>query len=122
MRRRNVDAFIKADPVSLTVTRPGTISTTAAGGRVRNAPTTLSPQQARIVQNKRRYNPGIVNGEAGSIPHTDYLLIARYNANFEENDEFVWQGETYRIVGINELRDESLLASIELLGTPNREP
>lgn len=120
MRRRVVKAFIQADPVSITVTRPGGVVETAAGGRIRNAPTILLPQQARIVQNKRRYTAGIVNSEAGDIPHTDYLLIAEHTKDFKENDTFEWQNEHYRILGIYALRTESILAGIVMLGNENR--
>lgn len=120
MRRRNVLAFIQADPVMIELVRAGTPIKTGAGGFVPSAPTTLSPQQARIVQNKRRYNNGIVNAEAGDIPHTDYLLIMTYNKDVEKDDQFIWLGEHYQVTGIHEQRQESILCSIDYFGKPNR--
>lgn len=121
MRRRNVAAFIKADPVFIIVSRAGAPEKSPAGGWVPTASSALPQQQARIVLNKRRFNNGIVNSEAGDIPHTDYLLIGNHDLNLEEEDSFLWQGRHYKVTGIHHLRTESLLASIDLLGKENRE-
>jgi hypothetical protein len=121
MRRRNVRAFIDADPVSIVLTREAAPTQTAAGGFVASAPADPLPaQRARIVQNKRRFNNGIVNAEAGDIPDTDYLLLGNYSFNGEVNDIFFWQDRKYTITGIHELRTESFLASIDLAGPVNR--
>lgn len=120
MRRRNVLAFIKADPVQIEFSRSAAPTTSAAGGRIKGAPpTTLPPQQARIVQNKRRFNNGIVNSEAGDIPHTDYLLIGKHTLDINEEDTFLWLGTHYHVTGIHLNRTESLLASIDMLGPGN---
>lgn len=119
MRRRNVKAFIEADPVFIELTRNGDPTKTAAGGWTPTAPSVLPRQQFRIVQNKRRYNNGIVNSEAGEIPHTDYLLLGMHTANIEEEDSFIWLGEHYKVTGIYEARTESTLCSIDLLGKKN---
>lgn len=121
MRRKAVAAFIKADPVFISVTREGLPVQSAAGGYTPGTPETISPQQARIVQNRRRFNNGIVNSEAGDIPHTDYLLLAEFNKDFKVEDTFVWQDELYKITGWHKARTESLLYSIDLLGAPNRD-
>lgn len=120
MRRRNVLAFIKADPVFIEFSRNGEPIKSAAGGWIKSPATVLPSQRARIVQNKRRYNNGIVNSEAGDIPHTDYLLLGMHTLNIKEEDEFVWLGEHYKVTGIHEARTESTLASIDLLGEENR--
>lgn len=121
MRRRNVAAFIKADPVLITISRAGEPEKSLAGGWVKTPPTTLPPQQARIVLNKRRFNNGLINSEAGDIPHTDFLIIGKHTLNLEEEDTFLWQGRNYHVTGIHKLRTESMLASIDLLGKQNRE-
>lgn len=122
MRRRNVLEFIKADPIDLVLTREAEVVKTEAGGftRAPGGPTILDPQLARIVQNRRRYNNGIVNAEAGDIPHTDYLLIGMHTLDVEVDDTFFWQSEQYRITGIHEQRIESTLCSIDLRGPVNR--
>jgi len=119
MRRRNVLAFIQADPVQIVFTRDGEPTKTAAGGLVPGVPSVLPQQQARIVQNKRRYNNGLVNSEAGDIPHTDYLLIGMHTLDVEVGDRFTWLGEHYEVTGIHEPRQESHLCSIDFFGKPN---
>lgn len=121
MRRRNVLAFIKADPVSIVLNRPVAPVKTESGGYVRTAPgVSLAPQQARIVQNKRRFNPGLVNSEAGEIPDTDYLLIATHDKDVMPNDTFEWRGDHYRVDAIYGLRTESILATLSFRGPENR--
>lgn len=122
MRRRNVLEFIKADPIDLVLIREAEVVKTEAGGFVRapDGPTTLDSQLARIVQNRRRYNNGIVNAEAGDIPHTDYLLIGMHTLDVKVDDTFFWQAEMYKITGIHEQRIESTLCSIDLRGPVNR--
>jgi hypothetical protein len=122
MRRRNVLAFIQADPIKLVISRsPEPTKNTETGGWVKSAPTDLNPQTARIVLNKRRYTNGLINSEAGDIPHTDYLLIAMYNKNIEVEDTFVWLGDNYHVTGIYGARTESILASIDMLGPVNHD-
>lgn len=121
MRRRVVLAFIEADPIELVVTRESAPVRTAAGGFVKGVvDDPLEPQLARIVQNKRRFNNGIINAEAGDIPHTDYLLLGMHTLDVEVDDEFKWQGRNYKVTGIHELRTESTLCSIDMLGPDNR--
>lgn len=119
MRRRNVAEFILANPSSITITRKGTPTKTAAGGITSGSVVTLSPQVCRIVQNVRRYTSGIVNSEMGDLPKALYLLIARYNINLKKDDRFILDGETYVVTGIHKQRKESTLATIDLYGPNN---
>jgi len=120
MRRRLVREFIKADRVNLVITRKTTpTKNPRTGGMLAGSTQTLDSQLARIVQNKRRYNNGIVNSEAGDIPHTDYLLLGMHTLDVEVEDTFIWLGVHYHITGIHEARTESTLCSIDLLGKTN---
>jgi hypothetical protein len=119
MRRRVVREFIKSDPVTVTFTRPGAAEATEAGGKVRLPSTTLPDQTARIVQSKRRYDPGLVNSEAGEIPDTTYWLLGNYNLDIMVDDKFTWRGEHYRVVGIHPTRTESVLAAMDFDGPSN---
>lgn len=121
MRRRAVGEFIRADPVEVIITRPGELIETAAGGSVRGASSPLAPQQFRIVQNRRRYDNGLVNSEAGAIPHTDYLLIGIHTTDVQVDDEFEWRDNFWRVTGIHPTRTESKLCSIDFLGPRNGE-
>ena len=120
MRRRNIRVFIKADPVEIVLWRSGSPTPSPAGGLVASAPEPLTSQEGRIVLNKRRYTNGLVNAEAGEIPHTDYLLIMEYTRDVAEDDEFDWKGDHYKVTGIYSNRSESHLCSIDFLGPQNR--
>lgn len=123
MRRKNVRAFINADKFPLIVERAAEpVKNLATGGFISNgARANLPSQVARIVQNVRRYTAGIVNSEAGDIPHTNYLLIGMHTLDLQVTDQFHWLGETYHVVGIFKARTESTLAAIDLLGEVNRD-
>lgn len=119
MRRRNFRAFVKADPVSVSFVRQLPAVKTPSGGLVRPTPVTLAPQEARIVQSKRRYDPGLVNSEAGEIPDTEYLLLAYHNTDVQKDDTFKWRGQNYKVIGIHPTRTESTLCAIEFDGPDN---
>ena len=124
-RRRVVDAFIKADSVSISLYRPGEKVQTPSGGYTRQEPFILDPQEMAIIPSKRRYDKGIINSEAGSIIKSEYLLLCRHTANVKENDSFVWLGENYEVREIHPTRSgasddvESILCAIELRGADN---
>lgn len=120
MRRRNVRAFIEADYIRIVLSRNAPSVKTAAGGVLPGPASTLPPQKVRIVLNKRRFNGGLVNSEAGEIPHTDYLLIAEYNRDIQVEDSFMYMAEHYKVIARYGARTESLLFSIDLLGKENR--
>lgn len=125
MRRRNVQAFIKADSIQLVLTRKTPPVKTPAGGYVPGIDETLEPQVARIVHNTRRYKNGLVNTEPGDLPDTDYLLIGLHTLDVKVDDEFEWsdlQGTPglYKITGIHPWRHESTLCSIQFTGPENR--
>lgn len=121
MRRRLVREFIRADWSDIVIERPRGVEQTAAGGFVRlpGAPIKLDPQRVRIVPNKRRFDPGLVNSEAGAIPDTGYLLLAEHTFDGKVDDIFSWMGKQYTITGIHPTRTESFLASIDYEGAPN---
>jgi len=119
MRRRNVAAFIDADPVNILITREAEPTKSAAGGYVKAPSATLPQQKARIVQAKRRYDTGLINSEAGELPQTDYLLIGNTGIDVKVNDVFQWLGQTYKVLGIHPTRTESTLCAIEFDGPDN---
>lgn len=124
MRRKNVKAFIEADPIrNLVVTRATEATKTAAGGYLAGVKQTLPPQDKvfRIVQNVRRYDPGNINSEAGDVTDSRYNIVGIYTGDLQKDDEFYWQNELYRVKGIQGNRIESIFAGIELMGKPNRD-
>jgi hypothetical protein len=122
MRRRNVRAFIEADPVRISIVRhPDPVKNPDTGGFVSQPDGPPLPwQTARIVQNVRRYTDGLVNAEAGDIPNSQYRLIGMHTLDIKVDDEFTWLGENYKVTGIHEARQESVFAAIHLLGGDNR--
>lgn len=120
MRRRNVRAFINADPVDVVIHRRGAPVRTPAGGLVASGTRTpLAPQRVRIVQNIRRFNPGLINTEAGAINDFDFLVIAVHTTDIEENDEFQTDGKWWHVTGIHPTREESIVAMIKFRGEGN---
>ncbi len=122
MRRKQVVAFVKADPFELIVHRPQpAVKNPLTGGMIKSGDAELLPQEARIVQNVRRFTSGVEHAEAGDIPNSQYRLIATYATDLEPLDKFMWQGEWYKVMehGIHRARVESVYAAIELLGPPN---
>jgi hypothetical protein len=123
MRRRNVKAFIDADPVRISIVRhPTPVKNPDTGGYVipEGDVPPLPWQTARIVQNVRRYTDGLVHAEAGDIPNSEYRLIGMHTMDIEVDDTFTWLGEWYKVTGIYEARQESVFAAIDLLGHENR--
>lgn len=120
MRRRVFRAFVEADPVSVAFLRSAGRTKTEAGGWVSTGnEVPLSPQVGRIVQSKRRYDSGLVNSEAGSIPDSQYQLLGFHTMDVEVDDRFTWLGNWYIIRGINDNRTESTLCAIDYDGPPN---
>lgn len=123
MRRKQVAAFVKADPIELNVIRKmPSVRNPATGGMLPGEEVELLPQQARIVQNVRRFTSGVEHAEAGDIPASEYRLVATYATDLEPNDKFMWRGDWYRVVphGIHTARKhEYTYAAIELLGPEN---
>lgn len=120
MRRKNVRAFIDADPVFIDVIRKTPpVKNPNTGGYTKGVNETLPTQKARIVQNVRRYTAGLVNAEAGDIPDSEYRLIGNYNLDLKANDTFMWLGEHYTVLGIHTARQESVFAAITLRGPEN---
>lgn len=120
MRRKNVRAFIDADPVFIDVIRKTSpVKNPQTGGFKPGVNKPLPTQKARIVQNVRRYTAGLVNAEAGDIPDSEYRLIGNYTLDLEANDTFTWLGEHYTVLGIHTARQESVFAAISLRGPEN---
>ena len=120
MRRKNVRAFIDADPVFIDVIRKAPpVKNLNTGGYTKGVNQPLPTQKARIVQNVRRYTDGLVNSEAGDIPDSEYRLIGNYTLDLKVNDTFTWLGEHYEVLGIYTARQESVFAAIALRGPDN---
>lgn len=97
--RRQVLAFIEAQPIQLRLQRP-TWTDSAAGGRIEGDPVQLAWQRFRLVPFKRRLTRQTVDTQDGDIPLTEYVLVGRHNADVQTDDYFEYSGRTYRVVGV----------------------
>ena len=118
MRRRNMQQYINEDPVDISFIRQIKTETPAGGWTVSDAPP-LAPQRGRIIPAKRRYADMHVNTEAGQIALWPYILIGFHNMNIQEDDRFVWLGNTYQVKSIEPDREERTQAAIDFYGGPN---
>lgn len=103
--RQNLKEFIKADPISIVLTRP-TLTKTAAGGYIAGAPTFITRQQFRLVPFKRRLSGMQTATEIGNAALLDYVLVGYWNANIRRDDEFEYNGDNYRVVSIEPKSDD----------------
>lgn len=93
--RRNMDAFIRADPAMITIQRYPKVK--VAGGYRKGALVTLSPQEFRIGWFKRRLYDFQNNTASGNVPVMTYMLIGRWTVDLLRDDEFDFAGDHYRV-------------------------
>lgn len=98
--RKNLDSFIRADAISITLMRSRK-QRTPAGGYKKEAPTALDPQEFRLVPFQRRLyeftNPGQVTGY---VPVLRYALVGRWDVDIQRDDEFDINDDHYRVVSV----------------------
>lgn len=98
--RKNLDSYIRADPISVQLSRSRK-QRTQAGGYVKEQAVLLPAQQFRLVPFSRRLseftNPGQVSGY---VPTLKYALVGRWNADILRDDEFDYNGDHYKVVSL----------------------
>lgn len=99
MMRRSVGAFIGADEVSITISRPQKVDA-GNGGWVEGSPTVLPAQLFRLVPFKRRLTHQEANTQDGPIPVLPYVLVGRPDVNVQRDDEFTFNGRQCKVVGV----------------------
>lgn len=95
--RRQIEAFVKAEPVALSLRRPHEV-VTEAGGRVPDDELTLPEQIFRFVPFKRRLTRewGFSdNGEA--TKNVDWILVGAHDADIQTDDWFNHNGFRYQV-------------------------
>jgi hypothetical protein len=103
--RKNLDAFIRADPVSITLERRVKVKTDA-GGFVKGPLTDIPAQQFRVVPFKRRLYDYTAGTAGGMIPVEQFALVGRINVDIKRDDEFTIKGNRYRVKSIEPQTDE----------------
>jgi len=114
-RRRNVRAFIKADPVYVSFTRR-VKTPSPAGGWTWVDSDPVAPQEGRLVPSKRRYADMTVNTEAGQVVLWPYLLLGYHDMDIQEGDHFVLNGQAYEVKSIEPDREERTVAAVDFFG------
>lgn len=115
-RRRNIRAFIKADPVMVSFIRRLKVPTPAGGWKWGPNLPPLAPQEGRIVDSKRRYADVHVNTEAGPIDLWPYILVGYHDMDIQEEDVFFVNDEKYTVKSIKAERLERIAAALEYHG------
>src|SRR6266576_5544639 len=103
--RRNLDAFIRADPVMVTFTRSTPVQT-LTGSHTKGNPTPINPQQFRFVPFKRRLSKSISNTQDGPLSLTEYVLVGRHNVDVQKGDEFSHNNRNYKVTEIEPRTDD----------------
>lgn len=124
--RKNMDAFIRADPLDIVLVRTEK-KRTVSGGYVQVAPTPLPPQQFRLVPFKRRLSNFVARTDDGEIPGEDWVLVGRINVDIQRDDTFTYNGDEYRIISIEPKTDDRsktdrVVAEVQMLGGDKNPP
>lgn len=104
--RKNLDAFIRADPVMITLIRWQLIKTNTGSWKKNNAASNLEPQQFRLVTFKRRLFDFTSTGEMGYVPTLSYTLVGRHTCDILRDDEFYHNDDHYTVVSIEPKSDD----------------
>lgn len=112
VQRRNTDAFINADALSVALNRAGLVSN-GAGGFRRGAPSVLPPQTVRLVPVGAQYG-GAEEHEMldGQTVQVDYHMVAPFDADIERGDWFFLRDEKHEVVWVRSVGDYEMKAGV----------
>lgn len=113
MQRRQTTAFINADVLEVSLQRFAPV-TTAAGGTKRGAPATVPLQRFRLVPASMRTPTPTAATEGGQVPIFPYVLVGRWDADVQENDEFQLDGRWYQVRKVDPDRLVETRAGVDL--------
>lgn len=99
LRRRNLLAYIAADPITVSFNRFPRVDD-GAGGWKKGLPVVVAPQIMRMVPYKRRLSKLTDMITPGEIPNVQYSLISRWDADVERYDELEIAGEWMKVIGV----------------------
>lgn len=95
--RRQIEAFIKAEPAALSLRRPHEV-VTEAGGRVPDDGLTLPEQIFRFVPFKRRLTREWGFSDDGeATKNVDWILVGSYDADIQTDDWFNRDDRRYQV-------------------------
>lgn len=111
MARRQIDALIRSNPLSLVLVRHARVEAPGGGYR-KGEPTNIVPQTVTLIPFKRRMTEFMVNTELGDIPNLEYVLLGYYNTNIMRGDTFTYNGEQFEVDQVEFEKDIRVAAAI----------
>lgn len=119
--RRNTRAFIDADPVKVSLSRPTTVAT-AAGGLAPGLPQSLPLQTIRLVPlSGNVWDRSKQKVDEGNIPDVTFQLVGMPGVDIKKGDQFTWEDEEWTITHVSPERTVRTSANIMLLSQANQE-
>jgi hypothetical protein len=98
--RKSTAALIKASPTPVSLMRKGEQVRTAAGGVRRVDDPIVLPEVPRYF-GSTGVNPTVITTPNGNRISVGFVLIGLPGDDMQEDDTFVLEGETYRIIKID---------------------
>lgn len=115
MGRRQIQAIIAADSISVILYRSPKISD-GAGGFKLGPPVPLEPQTAALIPFKRRMTEFLVNTEMGDVPDLPFVLLGMPTLNVERGDTFTWLGDHFKVETIDIKTNVRVAAHVDYFG------
>lgn len=102
--RRQIEAFIRAEPLKVALKRPQEVIT-EAGGRTSGELLTLQEQTFRLVPFKRRLTREWGFSDDGeAVKNVDWVLVGAYDADVATGDWFNARGFKYQVKAVSDHR------------------
>lgn len=98
-RRRNLAAFINADPISVEFSRYPQVSD-GAGAWTKGPVEYVPAQVCRLVPYKRRLASLTDSVPSGDLPNVQYSLVGSWDMDVERWDEFYYNNAWYKVMGM----------------------
>lgn len=102
IHRRNIEAFIRAEPINVVLLRPQFVET-AAGGKVATTDLALPVQVFRRTPFKRRlvndWNLSLLGEE---VKTADWVLHGKHDADIKVDDYFEDRDHRYTVIWVND--------------------
>jgi hypothetical protein len=99
----NTEAFIAADPVTLTIQRDTLVDDGAGGKKKSGSPTNVTIKTVRLIPQSQRGGPTTTQTTNGELERQDYVLLGHPDlvGLLQRDDFFVWKVDTWDITAIN---------------------
>lgn len=115
MARRQVDAEIKADPITIIPHRKTKIAD-GAGGWTWSPPLPQEPITGTLIPAKRRLTDMLVNTELGDVVNAPYVFLAPSGSDLKRQDTFTWNDDEFVVTQKVIKTEVSITASVDYVG------